>query len=109
VAVRGITLSVALLLVLLTAACGDSRSAARRAMDNKFEQIDFQMASIETLNSGFDPHLAKFSHQYIALIRKYAPQLGRNEARHRLEQKGDEVGPYCLPCKAIFEDEARRY
>jgi outer membrane lipopolysaccharide assembly protein LptE/RlpB len=105
---RAMTLSIVLLAVVLTAACG-ADSSGQTAMDVKFQQLDYKMVSMETLNSSFDTHLQTATHQYIALVRKYAPQLGRKEAKRRLEQKSAEVSAYCVPCTATLDDEAKRY
>ena len=106
---RGMTLGVLLLAVVLVVACGDNRSAARKAMDAKFQTMDFEMASLETLVAPYGTHLERATQQYIALIREYADQLGPDEVRRRLVEKGDEVAPYCLPCKATLDDEAKKY
>jgi hypothetical protein len=109
-AARGITLGVLLLALLFLVACGDTRSAARRALDTKFELMDYKMASLETQSVAYNnTHLLRATQQYVALVRKYADQLGRGEARRRLIDQGNEVGPYCLPCKATLESEATRY
>jgi len=102
------TLGVLLLVVGLAAACGDS-SGAKTAMDAKFQQLDYKMVSMETLNASNDPNLRKATQQYIALVRRYGVQLGRAEARRRLKQKANEIGPYCLPCEGTLEDEAKKY
>jgi uncharacterized protein HemX len=107
-AVRGTTLGVLLLVVVLAAACGAS-SGAKTKMQAKFQQIDFRMGSMETLNASNDPNLQRATRQYIALVRHYGAQLGRTEAKRRLMQKAAEVSPYCLPCQATLEDEAKRY
>jgi hypothetical protein len=109
-AVRAMSLVVALLAVVLVAACGDTRSPARRAMETKFEKIDFEMGNMETLSVAYNhARLEDATQRYIALVRHYANQLGPREARRRLKDKGDEVAPYCLPCTAMLESEATRY
>lgn len=79
-------------------------------MEARFQQLDYEMASLETLNSEYNQ--AKFAtetRKYIALVREYAPQLGRAEARRRLKEKGDELSSFCLPCVATLDSEALRY
>ena len=98
-----------LLFVLVLAACGDNESADRNKMEHKFEQIDFQMGSMENLNSAFGPELKNATQRYIELVRRYADLLGPSEARRRLLQKRDEVSDYCLPCSATLDFEASRY
>ena len=98
-----------LFFVLALAACGDNESAAKRNMEVKFDRMDYAMGNMENLNSGFGPELTNATRHYIALVRKYANQLGAKEARRRLLEKRDEVAPYCLPCSATLDFEASRY
>jgi hypothetical protein len=101
---------VLLLVALLVAGCGDSRSAATREMDTKFQKLDFEMANLETVNSEYNNRdFARETRRYIALVREYAGQLGRAEARRRLLEKGDELSSYCLPCTATLETAALKY
>jgi hypothetical protein len=101
---------VLLLAAVVLAGCGDNRSATAKAMEVKFEQIDYQMSILETATSSYNrPHFEKATEQYIALVRQYADQLGPAEAKRRLSEKGDELGSYCLPCTATLRDEASRY
>jgi hypothetical protein len=93
---------------ILLAGCGD-QSGSEEAMDGKFNNLDYTMASWETQAAPYNTYLAKATQQYIALVREYADQLGPNEAKRRLVEKGDELEPYCLPCKATLYDEAGRY
>jgi hypothetical protein len=100
---------VLLLAVVLVAGCGSSRSDAQKQMDLKFDRIDYSMANMETLTAGYGPNLRQATQRYIGLVRRYAGVLGADEARHRLNAKGDEVGPYCLACAATLYGEAKRY
>jgi hypothetical protein len=97
-----------LLVAILLAGCGN-QSAPEESMNAKFDKLDYTMANWETAAAPYDTHLAKATQQYIALVREYADQLGPDEAKRRLVEKGDEVEPYCLPCKATLYDEARKY
>jgi hypothetical protein len=98
---------VVLVAAFLVAGCGSKSTAA---MDEKFEKIDFEFSTLETINSAYnDRHFAKETQKYIALVRQYADQLGRTEARRRLKEKGDELSAYCLPCTATLESEALKY
>jgi hypothetical protein len=107
---RRTILGVLLLAAVLVAGCGDTRSAARTSMDDKFHKIDYEMASLETVNSAYNMHgFAKETQKYIALVREYADQLGPAEAGRRLKEKGDELSAYCLPCVATLDSEASRY
>lgn len=103
------TLGVLLLAAVLVVACGDNRSAARKAMDARFQKMDYEMANLETLSAPYGTHLERATQRYMALIREYADQLGPREAKRRLVEKGDEVAPFCLPCKATLDDEANKY
>jgi hypothetical protein len=105
----GATIVCILLFALALAACGDNESASKRAMEVKFDRMDFAMGNMENVNSGFGPELTNATKHYIALVRKYANLLGPQEARRRLLEKRDEVAPYCLPCSATLDFEASRY
>jgi hypothetical protein len=105
---RRMLVGVLLLAALLVGGCGDT--GPTKAMDAKFQKIDYEMASLETVNSAYnDREFATETRKYIALVREYADQLGRAEARRRLLQKGDELSSYCLPCVATLESEATKY
>jgi PBP1b-binding outer membrane lipoprotein LpoB len=99
-----------LLAAVLLAGCGDNASADRKAMDRKFEQIDFKISSLETITSTYNqPHFEQETDRYIALVRRYADLLGPAEAKKRLNQKGDELSSFCLPCAGRLTDEAAKY
>jgi hypothetical protein len=94
--------------VLLLAACGGSSD--RKAMEIKFEQLDFKMTALETANAAYNQnHLARETQQYIALVHRYADLLGPEEARKRLNQKADELSSFCLPCSGVLTEEAKRF
>jgi PBP1b-binding outer membrane lipoprotein LpoB len=95
-----------LLVVLLLTGCGQGDSTA---MNHKFEQLDFKLASLETINSQFNQqHFARLTQKYIALVHQYQDELGRDEAKRRLIQLGDELNSYCLPCTGVLYIEARK-
>jgi hypothetical protein len=106
---RALSVAVLLVAVALVVACGGNQSASREAMEAKFRALDYKMGNLETTAATYGPYLAQATQQYIALVRKYADQLGPDEVKRRLLQKGDEVAPYCIPCMATLEDEAKRY
>jgi hypothetical protein len=109
-ATRRMIVGVLLLAAALLAGCGDNRSAERKTMDVKFERVDYDMSNLETVTSAYNQrHFAKATQRYIALVREYADLLGPDEARRRLQEKGDELRAYCLPCVATLENEVRRY
>ena len=96
-----------LLVVLLLAGCGQTDTTA---MNHKFERLEYQISTLETINSSFnDQHFAKLTQKYIALVHQYAGQLGREEARRRLVELGDELDSYCLPCTGVLYVEARKF
>lgn len=100
--------AVLLFAALLVAGCGHNEKTTK--MEAKFQALDYEMASLETVNSSYDvPQFLKETHKYIELVRQYAPQLGRAEARRRLKEKGDELSSFCLPCVATLDSEALRY
>jgi len=106
-AARGILVSLSA--VVLLAGCGGNDDAAKRAMQLKFQQIDYKMASMETSAAPFSTNLQEATQQYIALVHDYDDELGAKEAQRRLVEKGDEMGPYCLPCKTTLYAEALKY
>jgi hypothetical protein len=106
-AARGMLVS--LFAVVLLAGCGGNDDAAKRAMKLKFQRIDYKMASIETSAAPFSTNLQEATQQYIALVHDYDDELGAKEAQRRLVEKGDEMGPYCLPCKTTLYEEAGKY
>jgi hypothetical protein len=99
----------ALVLAILLAGCG-SQSSSEQRMNNRFDALDAKMATqYETAASPYNNYMEKATHEYIALVRHYAKQLGPKEARRRLLAKGDEVASFCLPCAGELRDEARGY
>ena len=105
---RAVSVAV-LLLAVVVAGCGSNRSAAQKKMDAKFDRIDYAMANLETLTAAYGPNLRQATQSYIRLVRQYVGLLGADEAKHRLNEKGDEVSSYCLACAATLYDEAKRY
>jgi hypothetical protein len=100
---------VVLLAVALLAGCGGDDDAAEKGMDVKFEQIDYEIATMETLAAPSTDNLEAVTQQYIALVHDYDDELGPMEAQRRMVKKGDELGPYCLPCKTTLYQEAGKY
>ena len=95
-----------LLIVFLLAGCGQKDTTA---MNHKFERLDFQISTMETINSSFNQqHFAKLTQKYIALVHQYEDTLGKDEARRRLIQLGDELNSYCLPCTGVLYVEANK-
>ncbi|HEV8099221.1 MAG TPA: hypothetical protein VGP56_08725 [Gaiellaceae bacterium] len=93
--------------VLLLAGCGASGT---KAMEVKFERLDFKMTAYETANSAYNQqHLAEATQRYIALVHQYADVLGPEEARKRLNQKADELSSFCLPCSGVLSEEAKKF
>jgi hypothetical protein len=103
------TILVLLLLAAALAGCGGA-SADRKAMDDKFQQLEYEITTLQTVTSAYNQaHFEEATQKYIALVRRYADELGPEEARRRLQSEGDTLRPYCLPCVATLEDEAKRY
>ena len=93
---------------MLLAGCGQNTSVKR--MNAKFDALDYKMATeYETAATPYNNYLDKATQRYIALVREYADQLGPEEARRRLTEKGDEVSAFCTPCAQSLYDEAKRY
>ena len=92
------------------AGCGDNRSADRKAMDLKFDRLDYQMSNLETATSTYNTqHFEEATQRYIVLVHKYADLLGPEEAKRRLNEKGDELSSFCLPCAGVLAEEARKF
>jgi hypothetical protein len=103
-------LAVVLLAAASLAGCGDNRSADTKAMELKFDRLDFEMSNLETATSTYNiPHFEEATQQYIALVHQYADLLGADEAKRRLNQKSDELGSFCLPCAGVLAQEAKRF
>ena len=101
--------AVVLVLVLLLAGCGKGSSSQQRAND-KLDALEAKIATqYETAATPYNDYLEKATHQYIALVRRYAHELGNKEARQRLMSESDEVSAFCPPCSGDLRDEARRY
>ena len=97
------------MVAILLTGCG-SQSGSEKGMNAKFDDLDLKMATeYETAANPYNHLLDKATEQYIALVRRYADQLGPAEAKRRLVAKGDEVGPFCPPCAGQLYDEAKRY
>jgi stress response protein SCP2 len=95
-----------LLVALLLAGCGQGDTTA---MNQKFQRLDFQISTLETINSPYNQqHFARLTQKYIALVHQYEDQLGKDEAKQRLIQMGDELNSYCLPCTGVLYIEARK-
>ena len=92
--------------VLLAGCGGNDDAAARKAMDTKFKQIDYKIATMETLNTTFTDNLQTATRQYIALVHDYDDLLGPDEAQRLLVEK---LGPYCFSCRTTLYEEAGKY
>jgi hypothetical protein len=91
------------------AGCGDNGAAAKKEMNAKFGQLDYKIATMETLAAPSTTNLERVTQQYVTLVHEYEDQLGDDEAQRRLVDMGDELGPYCLTCKATLYEEAGKY
>jgi type III secretory pathway component EscR len=98
----------AIVLAILITGCGD-QSSSQRAND-KLDALEAKIATqYETAATPYNDYLDKATQKYIALVRRYADQLGPKEARRRLMAEGDEVSSFCPPCAGDLRDAARRY
>jgi hypothetical protein len=101
----GLMLGVVLLLVL--AGCGQGDTTV---MNQKFQKVEFQISTLETINSQFNQqHFAVLTQKYIALVHEYEGTLGKHEAKNRLVELGDELNSYCLPCTGVLYVEAKKF
>ena len=108
--VRTAIVGVLLLAAVLLAGCGGGGSADRKAMDHKFEKIDFRFSVLETPNSSYNQgHFQDTTDQYIALVRQYRDLLGNDEAKRRLQAEAESISGYCLVCAGELSDEAKKY
>lgn len=79
-------------------------------MNAQFDELDYKLATqYETAATPYNNYIYKATAQYVALVHKYADQLGPKEARRRLLEKSDEIAPFCLPCAGTLRDEAAKY
>jgi hypothetical protein len=107
--IRQLTVGVLLLAALLVAGCGN-QSGDRKAMEIKFEKLDFEISTLETATSTYNlPHFEQATERYIGLVRHYKDLLGNGEAKRRLQAEADSVSDYCLPCAGALTGEASRY
>jgi hypothetical protein len=99
-----------LLAIALLGGCGDNQSGDQKAMNNKFEQIDYKISRLETVTSAYNTdHFINATQRYIALVRQYHELLGPAEAKSRLTDRADELTGYCLPCAGMLADAAKNY
>ena len=101
---------VPVLVASLLAGCGGS-SGDRKAMETKFEKLDYQISTLElsTAATYNQPHFAAATQRYIALVHQYADLLGPDEAKRRLNEASDGIAPYCLPCAGVLTEEAKKF
>jgi hypothetical protein len=100
------TAAVFALVAILIVGCGTPTNV--KAMNAKFDKVDYEMASIEE-GETTGGHLERLTRQYIRLVREYDEELGDEEAHKRLADKAFELGPYCLPCVTMLDREAEKY
>jgi hypothetical protein len=98
-----------LLLPILLAGCGQG-NPDERTMKNRFERLDYSIATLETVTSPYnEQNFERLTRRYIALVHEYADQLGADGAQRRLADKATELEPFCLPCTGTLNDEAKKY
>jgi hypothetical protein len=92
-----------LVAAVLLAGCGQSGST--KAMNDKFQTVDYKMSTLEVGVVPSRELLANLTRKYISLIHEYADALGAAEVRRRLVEKETELESYCLPCSGLVTDE----
>jgi hypothetical protein len=97
---------VLLLAALLLSGCGQSNS--QKAMNAKFQKVDYKMSTLEVGVVPSPNLLARLTRKYISLTHEYADALGPDEVRRRLVEKETELQAYCLPCSGLVTDELAR-
>jgi hypothetical protein len=96
-----------LIAVFLLAGCGQGDTTT---MNKQFQKVDYELSTLETINSQYNQqHFAQLTQRYIALVHQYSEKLGREEAKRRLIQLGDELNSYCLACTGVLYTEARKF
>jgi len=99
-----------LLAAALLGGCGDNQSADQKAMNAKFEKIDYRISRLETITSQYNTgHFAAETKRYITLVSRYRDLLGPEEAKRRLNEQADELSGYCLACAGMLTDAAKQY
>ena len=53
--------------------------------------------------------MEQYTKDYVALIRKYADDLGDKEAKTRLTDEVTQVQPWCLVCGQLLLSESEKY
>jgi hypothetical protein len=98
-----------LLAAVLLGGCGGP-AGDRSAMNQKFEDVDYEISRLETVTSQYnDRHFAAATQRYIGLVRQYKDLLGTEEAKRRLNEEADTISGYCLPCAGMLSKEAQKY
>ena len=96
-------------LAILLAGCGGGSSSDQRAND-KLDALEAKIATqYETAATPYNDYPDKATQQYIALVHRYADQLGPKQARERLMSESDSVSSFCPPCAGDLRDAARKY
>jgi hypothetical protein len=82
----------------------------RAKMENEFGQVQVEIGTV-TKGSGpaDETVMEQYTHDYVALIRKYADDLGDDEVKNRLTDEVAQVQPWCLPCGETLLRESEKY
>jgi hypothetical protein len=79
-------------------------------MENEFGRLQ---VSIGEATKGSGPAdetvMEQYTKDYVALIRKYADDLGDDEAKTRLTDEVTQVQPWCLVCGQVLLSESEKY
>lgn len=99
----------ALVLAILLTGCGGKSSSAQEA-NSKLDALEATIATqYETAATPYNDYLDKATKRYIALVKRYADQIGHKEARQRLVSEANSVSSFCTPCSGDMLDAARKY
>ena len=79
-------------------------------MENEFGRLQVNIGEA-TKGSGpaEETVMERYTNDYVALIRKYAADLGDDEAKTRLNDEVSQVQPWCLACGQILLRESEKY
>jgi ABC-type glycerol-3-phosphate transport system substrate-binding protein len=101
----------ALALVLVLAGCGGGgQSSASQRANDRLDALEVKIATqYESAATPYNNYLEQASRQYVALVHKYAHELGPKEARQRLMAMGNQIADFCTACAGDLYDAAAGY
>jgi ABC-type glycerol-3-phosphate transport system substrate-binding protein len=102
----------ALALVLVLAGCGGGgqSSASQQRANDRLDALELKITTqYESAATPYNNYLEQASRQYVALVHKYAHQLGPKAARQRLMAMGNQIAEFCTACAGDLYDAAAGY